>query len=130
MNVFKAKVTADANTVTYAIDGGLSLAYPGASLSPAPRDLLRRQASLSLGTRPHALHIGKGGIRGKVISCQWLGDQTHVAIDAGGRTVVAVSHERVRAQPGSDLELSAAASDLHLFDAESGAAIAHGDALA
>ena len=54
-----------------------------------------------IGIRPHALHVGEGPIKGKVMSCQWLGDQTHVA-----------------------------ASDLHLFDAASGAAIAHGGSLA
>ena len=37
----------------------------------------------SLGIRPHAFRIGKRRIRGKVISCQWLGDQTHVAVDVG-----------------------------------------------
>ena len=56
---------------------------------------------IAIGIRPHALHVGEGPIKGKVMSCQWLGDQTHVA-----------------------------ASDLHLFDAASGAAIAHGGSLA
>ena len=50
--------------------------------------------------------------------------------DVGGRTVVSASQERVALQPGSDISLRVAARDLHLFDPESGNAIAHGGTLA
>ena len=68
----------------------------------------------------------RNALKGKVTSCQWLGDQTHVAVEVGGRTVVSVSHERVRAKTGDDMALDVAAADLHIFDAETGAALAHG----
>jgi len=41
-----------------------------------------------------------------------------------------VSHTRIAEKPGSEIGLSAAAVDLHLFDTESGRAIAHGGSLA
>jgi multiple sugar transport system ATP-binding protein len=85
---------------------------------------------VALGIRPHALRLGGGPLSGKVIACQWLGDQTHVAVDVAGRTVVAASQERVSRVPGSDISLNVAAQDLHLFDPESGNAIAHGGSLA
>jgi hypothetical protein len=41
-----------------------------------------------------------------------------------------VAHERVSKKAGSSIELYVAAADLHLFDASSGSAIAHGGDLA
>ena len=130
MNVFVAKVYADARSVRFDLETDASIAYPASHLSADVQKLLAARKEIALGIRPHAFHIGDGTIRGKVISCQWLGDQTHVAVDVGGRTVVAVSHNRIAEQPGSDIGLSVAAEDLHLFDAESGRAIAHGRSLA
>lgn len=74
--------------------------------------------------------FGEGPINGKIISCQWLGDQTHVAVEVDGQTVVSVAHERVKLEPGSEVSLGVAAADLHLFDAETGQSIAHGGSLA
>lgn len=130
MNVFTADVTAAADTVRFIVDGGTTLSYPAADMSPALRERLAKTPKISLGIRPHALHLGDGPVKGKVMACQWLGDQTHVAVDVGGRTVVSVSQERVSRQPGSDVSLDVAARDLHLFDPDSGMAIAHGGHLA
>ena len=84
-----------AKTVNFAIDGGVTLAYPANELSAPVLSLLSKQQRVAIGIRPHALHVGKGPIKGKVVSCQWLGDQTHVAVEVAGRTVVSVAHERV-----------------------------------
>ena len=130
MNVFNASVATGANVVTFTLDGGTVLSYPAAELSQQVRDLLSRTATVAIGIRPHALRAGAGPIKGKVVACQWLGDQTHVATEIAGRTAVSVAHERLRAMVGSDIELSVAAGDLHLFDAASGKAIAHGADLA
>lgn len=126
MNVFPATVSAEGKTIRFEMEGGARLAYPAAELSKAVRDRLAGRATVTLGVRPHALHAGKGGFTGKVTSCQWLGDQTHVAVDVGGRTVVSVAHDRVRAKAGDEIALAVAASDLHLFDPETGMALAHG----
>jgi len=126
MNVFDATVRTGADAVAFDMDGGISLSFPVRTLSSDVLELLKGRSHVSLGIRPHALHVGNGPIRGKVISCQWLGDQTHVAVDAAGRTIVAVSHERIAAPPGGDVQLNVAAQDLHLFDTETGTAIAHG----
>jgi multiple sugar transport system ATP-binding protein len=61
-----------------------------------------------------------------VLSNQWLGDQTHVAAEIAGRMIVAVAHQRVAARVGEEIPFDVAASDLHLFDSDSGAVIAHG----
>jgi multiple sugar transport system ATP-binding protein len=130
MNVFNAGVKADAKAVIFTIDGGAILTYPINAMAPAVRNALAKMKRIAIGIRPHALHLGQGPIRGKIMACQWLGDQTHVAVDVSGRTVVSVAHERVMRKPGSDVALSVAAADLHLFDIETGMALAHGGTLA
>jgi multiple sugar transport system ATP-binding protein len=130
MNVFTAEVTAGAHEVAFRVEGGTTLSYPAAELAPALRERLAKVPNIALGIRPHALHLGSGPLKGKVMACQWLGDQTHVAVDVAGRTVVSVSQERVSLAPGSDVSLNVAARDLHLFDPGSGMAIAHGGSLA
>jgi len=129
MNVFEAGVRAGADQVSFVIEGGITLSYPAAELSAPLRQKLGGTSKVSIGIRPHALHLGDGPVKGKVMSCQWLGDQTHVAVEVAGRTVVSVSQERVARAPGSDISLAVAARDLHLFDPASGNAIAHGGSL-
>ena len=126
MNVFNADVKASAEQVSFVVEGGTTLSYPAAEMSDALRQRLGQTPKIALGIRPHALHLGDGPVKGKVVACQWLGDQTHVAVDVAGRTVVSVSQERVSRAPGSDVALNVAARDLHLFDPATGNAIAHG----
>lgn len=130
MNVFNTAVTMDGGNVNFGLGGGTVLSYAAAELSEPVRAVLSKARSMSIGIRPHALHVGEGAIRGKIMACQWLGDQTHVAIDIEGRTVVSVAHERVALKPGTDVSMNVAAADLHLFDPVSGMAIAHGGTLA
>ncbi len=130
MNIFDATVESNAKTVTFHVDGGTVLSYPASEFSAALLKQLSQNPKVTLGIRPYALHAGKGPITGKVVSCQWLGDQTHVAIEVGGRTVVSVAHERIREKPGSDLSLSVASGDLHIFNRDSQSAMAHGGVLA
>ena len=130
MNVFPVKVEANAKAIAFHIDGKTALTYPIAELSSDVFQAVSKNKNISLGIRPHALHIGEGPISGQVVACQWLGDQTHVAVDVAGRTVVSVTHDRVSVKPGSVLSLHVAACDLHLFDTASGKAIAHGVVLA
>jgi multiple sugar transport system ATP-binding protein len=130
MNVFEADVAANGSDIAFILAGGQALNIPARQISDAVRGALAKRNRIALGIRPHALHLGQGPIKGKVIACQWLGDQTHVAVDVSGRTVVSVAHERVTATTGNEVQLSVSASDLHYFDPATGAAIAHGGDLA
>ena len=130
MNVLNAAAMVNANGVTFILDGGAELSYSPSEISAPVRELLKKHRRLSIGIRPHALRLGAGPIKARIMSCQWLGDQTHVAAEVGARTVVSVSHERVRQETGSAVALSVAAADLHLFDAATTKAIAHGGDLA
>ncbi|WP_119387871.1 ABC transporter ATP-binding protein [Taklimakanibacter lacteus] len=128
MNVFPVEVRDDGKTVNFTITGsdGQSLAYAAADLPQAVRTRLQSETALMLGVRPHAVHIGRSGLKARVVTCQWLGDQTHIATEIAGRTVVSVSHEQITAKPGETIALGIAPHDLHVFAAGTGAAIAHG----
>jgi multiple sugar transport system ATP-binding protein len=130
MNVLSTKVRPAAKGVSFDLPDGQLLSYGGNELSAPVRNVLLNQSEIVIGVRPHALHVGQGPLKGKIISCQWLGDQTHVAIEVAGKTLVSVAHERVIAKPGETVGLSILGSDLHLFDANTGIAISHGVELA
>lgn len=126
MNVFTANVETSKDAVIFTLEGGAKLSYPSSHFPEALRRKLSGKPEVTIGVRPQSLRLGEGPMRGKIIACQWLGDQTHVAVDIAGRTIVSVSQERISRAPGSDVALDVAARDLHLFDSASGAAIAHG----
>lgn len=126
MNVLQTEAEQSASGVTFKLAGGQSLSYKAAELKQLPKAFSTARGKLALGVRPYALHIGKGPITAKVVSCQWLGDQTHVAAEAQGTTLVSVAHDQVSLQPGETVSFMIDAKDLHLFDPESGRALAHG----
>jgi multiple sugar transport system ATP-binding protein len=128
MNVFPVRMKEDGDRLSFILEGGegQSLVYKIVDFSPELLGRLKQDPSLMLGVRPHAVHIGGQGLKARVATCQWLGDQTHIAAEITGRTVVSVSHEQISAKPGSEVGLSIAPQELHIFSAGTGAAIAHG----
>jgi multiple sugar transport system ATP-binding protein len=79
-----------------------------------------------LGVRPHSVRVGEGPFEARVVSNQWLGDQSHIALDVAGKLMVAVSHAPISAKAGESLRYRMGLSNLHLFDAANGAALSHG----
>ena len=132
MNVFPAQVRQTDGRIGFAIEGsdGLAFDYAESEIAAPVRSALAAHSAITVGIRPHAIRLGQARLSGKVLSNQWLGDQTHVAAQVAGRTIVAVAHRRVEARVGAALPFDVAAGDLHLFEAASGRAIAHGGSLA
>jgi multiple sugar transport system ATP-binding protein len=81
-----------------------------------------------LGIRPHRLRLGPGpgAIAGRVVSHSWLGDQTHIGIEAAGTSFILVANGEVPAGLGEAITVHAPLGAIHLFDAETGAALFHG----
>jgi multiple sugar transport system ATP-binding protein len=125
MNVFDAAVE-HADRLRFAIDGGPTLDYDAASVAASVRAAIGRRKRAVVGVRPHAVRLGTGSNEARVVSNQWLGDQSHLALDVAGKLLVAVSHATVPAKPGESLRYQIGQADLHVFDAETGAAVAHG----
>ena len=116
MNVMPASV--ERGGLRLKDDPDFSLAMSGLDLPPG--------TEVTLGVRPHRLHVGTGAWRASVVSNHWLGDQAHVALEMAGRLLVAVSNERVAATVGTVIPVLVEPADVHLFSAADGRALVHG----
>jgi len=133
MNVYEAAVESAPDGLKIVVpnaEGGEAFSVEMHAASALVQMALRRGDKVYLGVRPHSIALGSGNGRAPVTSNQWLGDQTHVVIDAGGHQMVAVSYTRVRARTGDTIPFDIAPEKIHLFDFETGNAIAHGVELA
>jgi multiple sugar transport system ATP-binding protein len=130
MNVYPATVNCSADSVTFELGDNTSLTYRQSEFSEGVRQQLQQQTSLVVGVRPYAVKRVADGAQATVVANQWLGDQTHISAEFAGTTLVLVEHDQTRLDPGQHIAIAIAAEDLHLFDKDSGNAIAHGGALA
>jgi multiple sugar transport system ATP-binding protein len=127
MNIFDATVKS--------IGGGLAVQAIGPSGQPAfdlDSPLLERAprtGKIRIGIRPHLIEIGGGGTAhatARVVTNHWLGDQSHIGFDVGGCSVVGVTDRPIQARPGDAVPVRFPLAAVHLFDGESGRALAHG----
>jgi multiple sugar transport system ATP-binding protein len=125
MNVIDADVII-ADRVSFVVANGPALDYPASDIPQVVLDAIGSRARVVVGIRPHSVRLGAGAQEARVVSNQWLGDQTHVALDVAGKLLVVVSHAPIPAKPGERLRYAIAPESLHVFDAESGAALCHG----
>ena len=125
MNVFEARVL-NGDRFCFAIDGGPTLDFANAEVPPRVRDAIGRREKVVIGVRPHAVRLGAGAGEARIVSNQWLGDQSHLAMEVAGKLMVAVSHAPIPAKAGESVRFGVSASDLHVFDASTTAALSHG----
>lgn len=130
MNVFEASITASGNRLAFGLKNGIRLEYAASDFSHAVRDALKRRQRVVLGVRPYAVKRSADGVTGRVAVNQWLGDQTHIAADFAGGTLVLVEHDRTNLEVGQPIGIRLEPASLHVFDGESGMAISHGEELA
>ena len=126
MNVFEARVS-NGDRVQFAIDNGptLDFADSGCAAEGSQRD---RGTGEGRDRRSPARRSAWASAlsSGRVVSNQWLGDQSHLAMEVAGKLMVAVAHAPIPAKVGEDMQFGVSASDLHVFDASTAAAISHG----
>ncbi|HET6157955.1 MAG TPA: ABC transporter ATP-binding protein [Dongiaceae bacterium] len=125
MNIFDAAIAAMGDST--AISGLGPNGQPAFHLkAPVATNNGKR---VRLGIRPHLIEIGTNGsadATGRVITNHWLGDQSHICFEIGGCSVVGVTDRPIEARPGDALPVRFPLGAVHLFDAESGRALAHG----
>ena len=126
MNVFDASVSAAGGQITFAVAGGPTLVCGNNDLSPDVRAAIGNRTRIVIGVRPHRVLLGAGTEIARVVSNQWLGDQSHLALSVAGKLLVAVSHARIAAAIGEIIPYALRVPDLHIFDTETGIALAHG----
>lgn len=130
MNVFPADVSQDGDRLHVALQGGTVLDYAARDFAPEVRARMLKAARVILGVRPYAVHRATTGASARVVTNQWLGDQSHIAASFAEGTIVLVEHDRARIAPGTEIAVRVQPADLHVFDAVSGAALSHGQELA
>ncbi|PDT80460.1 ABC transporter ATP-binding protein [Sinorhizobium sp. BJ1] len=130
MNVFEASVTASESRLAFGLKDGIRLDYAASDFSHAVRDALTKRQQVVLGVRPYAVKRSADGVTGRVAVNQWLGDQTHIAADFAGGTLVLVEHDRTNLEVGQPIGIRLEPASLHVFDGDSGMAISHGEELA
>ena len=130
MNVFEAFVSENGDGIRLKLPDGLALDYGQGAFTPPVRTALLQRQRVVIGIRPYAVRRAKDGVPAIVSANQWLGDQTHIAADFAGGSLVLVEHDRTRLDRGQPISIRIDPQSLHVFDAGSGAAISHGTELA
>ncbi|HKI17779.1 MAG TPA: TOBE domain-containing protein, partial [Isosphaeraceae bacterium] len=108
------------------IDNGPNLDFAAPDVPSKVRNAIGGQEKVVIGVRPHAVRLGVGPGNGRVVSNQWLGDQSHLAMEVAGKLMVAVTHAPIPARVGDNMQFGVSASDLHVFDVNTAVAISHG----
>jgi multiple sugar transport system ATP-binding protein len=129
MNVFDAKVEVG-ERVRFMVESGPLLDFSANEFSEAARREIAKRQRIIIGVRPHDVRLHAGSNEARVVSNQWLGDQSHLAFDVAGKLMVAVAFSEVGATRGDVMRYDVPAAKLHVFDLESGKAVSHGAAAA
>lgn len=127
MNVLDATVARSDGGFRFAVTPDVAFEIPGGTFSPAAQKGLADGLRVRIGIRPQKIGIGTGDVRVRVVSNQWLGDQSHVAGDCGGNLLIAVASSRISARPGDIVPFALEPRHLHVFGAD-GAGFRHAEA--
>jgi multiple sugar transport system ATP-binding protein len=125
MNVFDAQAEVG-ERVRFSVANGPKLDFSANEFGEAARAAIGRRSRVVIGVRPHDIRLNAGVNEAKVVSNQWLGDQTHIAFDVAGKLMVTVAFSELAAARGETLRYDIPSAKLHVFDAESGRAVSHG----
>lgn len=132
MNLVEAEVAAvDGRPRIVSAAAGSALAFdlPALEGPEAPRPGQR----VWLGLSPRHLTVGRGPHKARVVANQWLGDQTHLALEVGkgpeALPLIAVGAGMLDAEVGEQVIFEVEPRGLHLFDRDEGAALYHGSDL-
>jgi multiple sugar transport system ATP-binding protein len=126
MNVFDATVRGGDGRLRFALPGEVSLDWPETAFPEPVRTVLAARQRVAIGIRPYALRRGADGLPAVVSASQWLGDQTHIAAEVAGASLVLVEHDRAHLKRGEAIRVAVDPKDLHVFDPETGRALVHG----
>jgi ABC-type sugar transport system ATPase subunit len=108
------------NLLPAALDDGLLRAGPFAVPAPAGR----LGGRLECGVRPEHVRVVEGdGVPARVALVETAGSETFVHVDAGGHALVVRGGAELRPAVGAVIRLAVDAAALHVFDADSGAAL-------
>jgi ABC-type sugar transport system ATPase subunit len=97
---------------------------PGMNIVPADGPLrvdgLPARPDLELGVRPEHLRLADEGAAGRVALVERVGSESYVHVELTGARVVARVDASSAVAPGDEVNVSAAARDVHVFEAATG----------
>lgn len=126
MNVFPAVATISDSDVSLQLAGDVTLQYPAAEFSVELRTRLGELKDVVVGVRPYAVRRRDAGSPATVVANQWLGDQSHIAANFAGGSLVLVEHDRTHLAQNEEISVYLEPSDIHIFNPDTGMAISHG----
>lgn len=127
MNLLQAEVARNNGGFGLSVGPDLVFQIPGDTLDNAAQKALEGSARLTVGIRPQKVAVGSGDVRLRVVSNQWLGDQSHVAGECAGKLLIAVTPNRIAARPDDVVPFAMESRHLHIF-AGDGTCIHHAEA--
>jgi multiple sugar transport system ATP-binding protein len=115
-------------------DGGFCLSagadmvfqIPGDTLDKAAQRALEVTPRVQVGIRPQKIAVGSGEVRLRIVSNQWLGDQSHIAGEYAGKLLIAVTPKRIAARPGDVIPFALEPRHMTVFGAD-GICIRHAE---
>jgi multiple sugar transport system ATP-binding protein len=126
MYVFPALVNISEAAVTFKLESDVQLTYALDAFSTELRARLATVGEVVLGVRPYAVERRQTGSPATVVANQWLGDQSHIAANFAGGSIVLVEHDRTHLEKGQKIFIHLEPSNIHIFNPATGIAISHG----
>ncbi|QOG23964.1 MULTISPECIES: ABC transporter ATP-binding protein [Bradyrhizobium] len=126
MNQLETEVAPADGGFRLSVGSDIAFQIPGQLLDQAARQALGQTRGVRVGIRPQKIAVGTGDVRVRVVSNQWLGDQSHVAGECAGHLLIAVTPSRIAARPGDVIPLALEPRHLHIFGAD-GTCIRHAE---
>jgi multiple sugar transport system ATP-binding protein len=127
MNLLETEVAQADGGFRLSVGSDMVFQIQGNALDQAARQTLEQGKRVRVGIRPQKIAVGTGDARVRVVSNQWLGDQSHIAGECAGHLLIAVTPTRIAARPGDIVSFALEPRHLHVFGAD-GRCIRHAEA--
>jgi len=98
MNLLETEVARTDGGFRLSVGTDMAFQVPGDTLDAAARKALEQAPRVRVGIRPQKIAVGTGDVHLRVVSNQWLGDQSHVAAECAGNLLIAVTASRIAAR--------------------------------
>jgi multiple sugar transport system ATP-binding protein len=126
MNLLDADVIRSDGGFRLSIGSGMTFDIGASGPNREAERALGETTKVRIGIRPQKIAVGTGNVPVTVVSNQWLGDQSHVAGDCGGRMLIAVTQGRIAARPGDIVPFALEPRHFHIFGTD-GTCIRHAE---
>src|SRR5882724_7442236 len=115
MNMLDATLARSDGGFRLSIGSDITFQMRGDTLDAAARKALEQAPRVRVGIRPQKIAVGTGDVHLRVVSNQWLGDQSHVAAECAGNLLIAVTASRIAARPQDSIAFALEPRHLHIF---------------